>query len=289
MKRSIWMIVSWVVILCIISACSQSEDEDEFQDDDDDTQADFTLSVDGQDLDVSLSLVTTQAWEGMDAVNLAELVDAVLSQDSALPSRDSLEFDFVAADGFHPSDVGCEPLAGSALSDGFIEVNSKNLMWNEAAQMRGCYSVDNLAGLIAEPLGSYVPDGNDDDDDDDADTPAPDNVQGTSVTIVVGAEEEAVDMGPLAQWQSGEVIWSEVMEIIRSVSMDLPSLQSATFEVEASDGFKPSDAGCDPLTYDDFSQGRIDVQNADVFWLDEAEIPSCYHVSGVAKIHILAE
>ena len=291
MKKSWWMIVSWLLLVVFMASCSQSEDEDETGDDDDDGTVDLTLSVSGQNLDLSFGLVETEEWEGMQVVPLAALVDAALSQNADLPAREELEFDFEASDGFHSSDVGCEPLTGEALSDGYIEINSKNLMWNPDAELRGCYSVDGLSKILAEPLGTYVPDEGDDDDDDDdvTDEPAPDNVTGVDLTIVIGDQEETINLGPLAEWKTGDVIWAEIIHVVRSVSMDLPSMQTATFEAEASDGFKPSDSGCEPLGYDDFSLGRINVENGNVFWPADAGIRKCYEVNDVAKIHVYAE
>lgn len=73
--------------------------------------------------------------------------------DLGVPLAD-LAFDFGAADGYRPSSrdncTDVMPLPGSALEAGYVNLETFDLVWDEAAGMPGCASVNGLA-LIEAP------------------------------------------------------------------------------------------------------------------------------------------
>jgi hypothetical protein len=68
----------------------------------------------------------------------------------------TLAFDFVASDGFRVSEAAnCAedfPIAGSEIAAGSIEIATRNLSWDEAADLPGCANVDGLATIEATDL-----------------------------------------------------------------------------------------------------------------------------------------
>lgn len=131
---------------------------------DDDQDVDLGISPDtagsvqvflGADMvDVDLGPLETLEYKDVDVTPLS----AVWSQ--AFPSVDpsTLVFGFESDDGFKPSNKGCEDVSGTALSQGYLEKISRNLVWEESLGFKGCYSVQGTKSIVArEP--------------DDADTP----------------------------------------------------------------------------------------------------------------------
>ncbi len=97
----------------------------------------LTVSYQGRSATVDLGTVATSSYKGVDLVKLS---DAWTSSQIAA-DRTTLEFEFVGSDGFKPSSKGCVDLAGSVLDQGYIDPTSRNLAWDEALGMRGCYAV----------------------------------------------------------------------------------------------------------------------------------------------------
>ncbi len=104
-----------------------------------------------QSVPVDLGSVASSTYKGVTLLRLADVWD--VSRISA--DRTILEFEFVASDGFKPSDKGCVDLSGSVLDQGYIDPTSRNLTWDEALGFRGCYSVKGTAEMNAhEPTGA---------------------------------------------------------------------------------------------------------------------------------------
>jgi hypothetical protein len=108
------------------------------------------VSYQSQAVPVDLGAIATSTWKG---VNLVKLSDVWTSSQIA-SDRATLEFEFVADDGFKPSNKGCADLPGDALDRGYIDPASRNLIWDESLGFKGCYSVKNAAQMNAHaPTG----------------------------------------------------------------------------------------------------------------------------------------
>jgi hypothetical protein len=98
---------------------------------------------------VDLSQAEVMDFEGNDAVRLTDVIElAALGVATA-----DLTFDFVASDGFRVSEAtNCAstfPIGGDQLDTGYIELATRNLVWDATAGMPGCAFADDLATIEA--------------------------------------------------------------------------------------------------------------------------------------------
>lgn len=108
------------------------------------------VSYQGQSIPVDLGSIGTSPYKG---VNLVRLSD-VWTGSQIAEDRSALVFEFVGADGFKPSNKGCEDLEGSVLDRGYIDPTSRKLTWDESLGFKGCYSVNDVANVNAHtPAG----------------------------------------------------------------------------------------------------------------------------------------
>jgi hypothetical protein len=103
------------------------------------------VSYDGQSVDVDLGTVATTSYKGVTLVKLSD----VWRTSGIEKDRAALEFEFVASDGFTPSDKDCAGLSGTVLGMGYIDPVSRNLTWDESLGFQGCYSVRDAAQMNA--------------------------------------------------------------------------------------------------------------------------------------------
>lgn len=97
-------------------------------------------------VDIDLSTLATVDFKASKLVKLTDVWTA--SKIAADPA--SLEFEFVGEDGFKPSTkTGCFDLPGTVLEKGYIDPNSRKLIWDETLGLAGCYSVNGAAKMNA--------------------------------------------------------------------------------------------------------------------------------------------
>ena len=144
--------------LLLLSACSSSDqtvDPGNNQNPATDGGADgsgvtIQVSYQSQSIPVDLGAITTSSYKG---VNLVKLSD-VWAGSQITADRTTLEFEFVATDGFKPSSKGCADLPGDVLDKGYIDPASRNLTWDESLGFKGCYSVKGATQMNAHaPTG----------------------------------------------------------------------------------------------------------------------------------------
>jgi hypothetical protein len=107
------------------------------------------VSYRSQTVPVDLGTVVTTSYKG---VNLVRLSDVWTSSEIAT-KRSELEFEFVGSDGFKPADKGCADLSGELLDQGYIDPATRNLTWEEALGLKGCYAVRD-----ATQMNGHAPD-----------------------------------------------------------------------------------------------------------------------------------
>lgn len=110
------------------------------------------IIFDGETTTVDLGQATVVNFEGNDAVALTEVIELA---EIGVATAD-LSFDFLASDGYRPSEnVNCSsimPIAGDQLGDAFIRLANRNLVWNPSAGLPGCAYVNDLAQIDALSL-----------------------------------------------------------------------------------------------------------------------------------------
>jgi hypothetical protein len=106
------------------------------------TFEDATVTVDLSDLEVV-------SFAGEPHVSLLAIVEAAALGTPAA----SLEFDFVAGDGYRASEAptcaGTVPVAGDLLVAGFVSLETRDLEWSDESAMPGCVHVNDLAEVVA--------------------------------------------------------------------------------------------------------------------------------------------
>lgn len=99
----------------------------------------------GQSANVDLGTLSTTAYKGVSLVKLSD----VWTASGFTADRTTLEFEFVASDGFKPSNKDCADLPGTVLDQGYIDPATRNLTWDEALGFQGCYSVKDTVQINA--------------------------------------------------------------------------------------------------------------------------------------------
>jgi hypothetical protein len=106
----------------------------------------FQVNYLTQSADLDLSKLNKSDYKGTSLVKLAD----VWTASSISADRTTLEFEFVAFDGFIPSQkTGCGDLPGSVLEKGYVDPVSRKLTWDESLGLAGCYSVKNAVKMNA--------------------------------------------------------------------------------------------------------------------------------------------
>jgi hypothetical protein len=132
-----------VLVLSSAAGCDQEVDVHGESQTIDVTYGDTTVTAD-------LSNATLIDIDGVEYVALQEVVEL-----AGLPGVDieDLSYDFEGSDGFHPMDSpNCEtliPLGWVHLTNGYIDVVTRDLFWEDATGFPGCMSVDDLARIEA--------------------------------------------------------------------------------------------------------------------------------------------
>jgi len=57
-------------------------------------------------------------------------------------------YDFVAQDGFQPTQVECALIDGDTLAHGSVDMGTGTLVWDESLGLRGCYSVIHAVEIL---------------------------------------------------------------------------------------------------------------------------------------------
>jgi hypothetical protein len=219
---------------------------------------DQTVTIDLGELDA----VTIPDGEGY--VLLADVVDAA----SLGVAIDELEFDFEGGDGFLASSssncVDVIPLAGTALSQGYIQSVTRDLAWDESLGLPSCTNVDDTARILAGRVG-----------------------MGMGVEVVYGETSANVGLGSLNVVEIDGEEHVNLMDIITSASLGVLT-SSLGFDFEAGDGYRPSSsgncAGLTPIAGDQLEHGFVNVANRNLSWADDAALPGCMNVDDLTLI-----
>ena len=75
------------------------------------------------------------------------LFDSVLQASALDLDWESLFYDFLASDGFRPSEHSCPPLNHTTVLEGHFFVSNGNLVFPDALDLAGCYYVDGVVEI----------------------------------------------------------------------------------------------------------------------------------------------
>ncbi|MBN1948004.1 MAG: hypothetical protein JW797_20215 [Bradymonadales bacterium] len=122
-----------------------------------DSQQGSLLVVALEEQEVTVELETLPSQPGGDGTQRVIMASAIQAGYPAVVLADWI-FDMVAEDGFRTSNQGegCEPLPADRTSEAWIELVTRDVGWDPALNMRGCYKPRNLSRieLMAHPGGS---------------------------------------------------------------------------------------------------------------------------------------
>jgi hypothetical protein len=214
---------------------------------------------------VSLDDLDVVTYQDADHVLLSDVVEAA----SLGVALSSLEFDFEAADGFRASSSdNCTdfvPVAGELLAQGYINLETMRLAWEEALDFPGCLRVSDITRLLASDV--------------EAATNTVDVVYGeTTVTVSLD------DLDVVTFQEEDHVLLSDVVEAA-SLGVELAILE---FDFEAADGFRASSSdNCTdfvPVAGELLDQGYINLETMRLAWEEELAFPGCLRVSDISRI-----
>ncbi len=130
-----------LALLALLAACDEQDVHlDDTHGGDDTSAHGYMVDVVADDVTVAVDLSTlaTTTFEGNPAVELPDVVAA-----SGLGvTWSERTYDFEGSDGYRPSGNDCPPVDWTAAQLGYLFPDSGNLVWDEAAGLRGCYYVD---------------------------------------------------------------------------------------------------------------------------------------------------
>jgi hypothetical protein len=133
-----------MLIVCAIQSCSDQAVNSGASPDGSSTTIQVTYLT--QSVSVSLPALTTIEYKGVQVVRASDVW--IASQIQA--DRNSLEFEFVADDGFKPSIKGaCPDLPGAILDKGYFDPTTRKLSWDTSLGLGGCYGVRGAAQMNA--------------------------------------------------------------------------------------------------------------------------------------------
>jgi hypothetical protein len=162
--------------LCFAPAsCDQSVDKGNGTGD-----AQVEVTYGGESRTVALDGLATATLAGKTVVAL----DVIIAEAGFDASLEGLWLDFVADDGFSPSQGAyCPPsiipVKGTLAGKGGLEVKTRNLLWDTALEFPGCMHVDGVATIKLSGTGT------DTDSDAGADTDADKDGDTDSVAVAV--------------------------------------------------------------------------------------------------------
>lgn len=109
----------------------------------------LTVDVDGQSADVDIATLATVDFGG-DALVPAT---AVLDASGLTVTWSERTFDFLASDGYRPSDkTDCVPVDYTTLQGGYFYPESGELVWDESLGLFGCYNVKGTVAIEVQPV-----------------------------------------------------------------------------------------------------------------------------------------
>jgi hypothetical protein len=249
-----------VILLSVMTLTFACDDGDGSED-----PGSVEVVYDGNTVTVDLADVESVDLDGVEAARLSDVFEAAnLGVELA-----ALEFDFEGSDGFlSSSSSNCEalvPLSGELLTQGYIELVSRNLSWDEALGFPGCLRVDDTARILATDAA-----------------PA-----GPEVEVIYGETTVPVDISTLDEVDFGGTPHVLVSDVVEAADLGV-ALDTLELDFEASDGFRPSSSGrCAdfvPVAGTDADQGYIELATRNLSWDDALGFPGCLGVDGVVSI-----
>jgi len=246
----------FLALLALLAAC-----DDQDVDLDDTSTPGYTVDVvaDGQTVPVDLSTLGTVAFEGNQVVPLP----GVLAASGLNTTWSERTYDFVASDGYRPSTNDCPPVDWDAMQMGYIYPASGNVVWDKAAGLPGCYNVDETVTIDVQDL----------------------TAAGYTVDVVADVGTASVDLSTLT-----------AVDFEGSPAVTLPDVLAAsglsvtwverTYMFEASDGYRPSDSGCDPVDWKAMQVGYLLQDNGNLVWDEAAKMRGCYYVDGTVIVDV---
>ncbi len=78
------------------------------------------------------------------------LLAAGLDEEQILSMRFDFEGQVEGQDPYRPSQKGCDPLEGEILDRGYLDPESRLLIWDSDLGLRGCYSVRGTVLILGE-------------------------------------------------------------------------------------------------------------------------------------------
>lgn len=104
------------------------------------------VTVDGTTVTVGLGGLETVNFEGGEVVTLVSVLGAT---DLKVSWADRY-YDFLASDGFRPSEHSCPSLNYTTAQSGYLFPSSGNLVWEKSLGLSGCYFVDGVVEVIID-------------------------------------------------------------------------------------------------------------------------------------------
>jgi hypothetical protein len=216
---------------------------------------------------VVVDLADLEAVTLDDGEEYARLSDVVEAAGLGVALAD-LQFDFEGSDGFRSSSTStCTetiPMAGELLSQGYIHRVTRNLAWDEAADMPGCVHVDDTARLLASDAAAAGP----------------------TVDVTYNGDTVTVDLSEAEGDVAGT---ASLADVIAAADLGV-AVEALAFDFVASDGFRVSEAGnCAPffpIAGDQLGAGAIEIATRNLSWDEAAGLPGCANVDDLATIEV---
>lgn len=218
---------------------------------------------------VTLSTLTPGTFGGVAAVKLS---DVVLAAFPSVTVANLQADDFVASDGFASSgSSNCTevlPIDGASFDKGWIEIATRNLVWEDSLGFPGCTSPDDLVTVKISDVAAAGP----------------------SVDVTYGGTTNTVVLSTVTAGTFGGAAAVKVSDVILAAfpSVTVDSLQADDFI--AGDGFAASSSGnCAPVLPLDgasLAQGWIAPDTRNLGWEEALDLPGCLGVDDLATIQI---
>jgi hypothetical protein len=204
---------------------------------------------------------------GVESVTVKDIVNA----SEFVFDVESLQFDFVAKDGFRPGMSGncldTVPVDNTALEKGYVDLSVRSLSWDASLGFPGCMNLDDFAEIIVTDI-----------------TPAPYNV-----TVKYNGNDTRIDLHQLTPELVNAEALVSISTFVTQAGIEA-EMGLLTFDFEGGDGYRSGEQPeCEelmPMSGADVGNGYVSQESHKLVWITDGEVLTCMDLKNLTIIHV---
>ncbi|MFH1132041.1 MAG: hypothetical protein V1754_11945 [Pseudomonadota bacterium] len=183
----------------------------------------------------------------------------------------SIQFDFIATDGFRPSMSGtCKelvPVSSNTLEKGHVDLKGKQLYWDASLGFPKCMVLNDFSQIVVTDI-----------------VPKP-----YTVTVKYNNVDTPINLHEISpQFVQGEAL-VPIKTFVAEAGI-AANLADLNFDFEAGDGYRSGEhASCAsliPMSGSNIDSGYVSQESHRLTWISDKEIPTCLMLKNFTIIHV---